>query len=33
MLYTQYVWALAVREREENSSGLPGMVALCGAVA
>ena len=26
MLYTPYVWALAMREREEDNGGLPGMV-------
>ena len=26
MLYTPCVWALAVREREDDNGGLPGMV-------
>ncbi len=28
MLYTPYVWALAVREREEDNGGLPGTAHL-----
>ncbi len=32
MLYTHCVWALALREREEDNGGLPGMVAPCSAV-